>query len=338
MVFFFQEHGDTIGKKALANWNDVKEFSGETFSDSMQKNSSSSFSSQVFGGQTENFNPIFAAPVGPEAPLANVGSTAVGLNGATALALPVQSQNTNSGNSTEITVDEIFRFAACRPMSADRSNVLIPPGYHGSTTAGLPTQCLGINLQNAMCRQTINSSSRMDYAGYDNGLSSEPSYGPISSFQSSRTLPLPEGNHVMEDFESIDPDDVDGWLTDSQTYNDTFDHEGNHVMEDLQSIDPDDVVGWLADSLPYNDTFDHGIVRRTSRGVIGWLKIKAVLQWGYFIRKRGVRIMQLDEPPTEVRLANSSYVDDSQFIPRTSDGNFFLDDGDISLMMLFICT
>ncbi|KAI6704976.1 hypothetical protein NL676_007938 [Syzygium grande] len=193
---------------------------------------------------------------------------ALGLHGATALALSVQSQNTNSGNSMEITVDEIFRLAAHRPMSADCSNVRIPPGYHGSTTAGSPTQCLGINLQNAMCHQTIDSSSQMDYTGYDNGLSSETSYASISSFQSNRTLPLPEGNHVMED---------------------------------LQSIDPDDVVGWLADSPPYNDTFDHGIVRGTGRGVIGWLKIKAVLQWGFFIRKRGVRIMQLDEPPIEVR-------------------------------------
>ncbi|XP_039164148.1 uncharacterized protein LOC120291179 isoform X2 [Eucalyptus grandis] len=80
------EHGDAIVMKALANWNDVREFNGETFSDSMQKNSSSSYSSSVLGGQTENRNhvqrylapPIVAAPVGPEAPLANAGSAAEG--------------------------------------------------------------------------------------------------------------------------------------------------------------------------------------------------------------------------------------------------------------------
>ncbi|KAI6699244.1 hypothetical protein NL676_013568 [Syzygium grande] len=215
-----KEHGDTIVKKALANWNDVKEFSGETFSDSMQKNSSSSFPSQVFGGQIESLNPfpsylappIFAAPVGPEAPLANVGSTAV-----------------------------------------DRLNVLIPPGYHGSTTAVSPTWSNGINLQNAMSSQTIDSSSQMDYAGYDNVL--------------------PEGNHVMEDVPSIDLDDLEKWLADNPSCNDMF-------------------------SKPL---FDNDFVRGTSRGVIGWLKIKAVLQWGFFIRKRGVRIVELDQPPIEVR-------------------------------------
>ncbi|KAL3740294.1 hypothetical protein ACJRO7_021555, partial [Eucalyptus globulus] len=77
-----KEHGDTIVKKASDNWNDVMEFNGETFSCSMQKKSSSSFPSQVL--QIENFTPIqckltppiCAAPVGPEAPLADVGSAA----------------------------------------------------------------------------------------------------------------------------------------------------------------------------------------------------------------------------------------------------------------------
>ncbi|XP_039162873.1 uncharacterized protein LOC104438711 [Eucalyptus grandis] len=53
------EHGDAIVMKALANWNDVREFNGETFSDSMQKNSSSSYSSSVLGGQTENHPTMF---------------------------------------------------------------------------------------------------------------------------------------------------------------------------------------------------------------------------------------------------------------------------------------
>ncbi|KAF7849527.1 hypothetical protein BT93_L0666 [Corymbia citriodora subsp. variegata] len=52
-----KEYGDTIVKKASANCNDVREFNSETFSDSKQKNSSSSYSSQVFGGQIENLNP-----------------------------------------------------------------------------------------------------------------------------------------------------------------------------------------------------------------------------------------------------------------------------------------
>ncbi|KAK2631044.1 hypothetical protein EUGRSUZ_L03498 [Eucalyptus grandis] len=75
--------------------------------------------------------------------------------------------------------------------------------------------------------------------------------------------------------------------------------EGDHVMEEIQS--------WFAENTPCNDPFsetplsDNGFVRGTGRGVIGWLKIKAVLQWGYFIRKTGVRLVELDQPTIEVR-------------------------------------
>lgn len=71
-------------KEAFDNWNSVREFDGETFSDSVQKKSSSSSPSQVFEGQIENLTPvqcklaqrICAAPVGLEAPPANASSTA----------------------------------------------------------------------------------------------------------------------------------------------------------------------------------------------------------------------------------------------------------------------
>ncbi|KAK3435326.1 hypothetical protein EUGRSUZ_D02666 [Eucalyptus grandis] len=214
-----KEHGDAIVKKALANWNDVREFNGETFSDSMRRNPVQRYLAP----------PIFPAPFGLEAPPANDS------NGATALALPFQSLN--------------FPPAAHQPMSADRSNVQIPPGFHDSTSAGLPTQPLGINVQNAIRRQMIGSSSPMDTGGYDNVLL-----------------------------------------------------EGDHVMEEIQSIDLDAFEKWFAESTPCNDPLsDNGFVRGTGRGVIGWLKIKAVLQWGYFIRKTGVRLVELDQPTIEVR-------------------------------------
>ncbi|KAF7849528.1 hypothetical protein BT93_L0667 [Corymbia citriodora subsp. variegata] len=170
-----------------------------------------------------------------------------------ALALPVQSQNTNSGISMEISVDENFRLPAHQPMFADRLNVPIPPGYHGSTTAGLPTQPHGLNLQNATHSQIIGSSSRIDYTGYDDVLL--------------------EGDSMMEDCQSIDLDMVKEWLADSPLCNDT---------------------------VPKIPSFDNGFVRGNSRGVFGWFKIKVALRWG-FLRKSGVRIEELDQPPIEVR-------------------------------------
>ncbi|XP_056171947.1 calmodulin-binding protein 60 D-like isoform X2 [Syzygium oleosum] len=112
-----KEHGDSIVKKAFDNWNDVREFNGETFSGSMQKKSSSTFPSQVLEGQTDNLTPvqrnlaprISAAPVGLEAPPAIEGSTA-------------------EGHTMEISVDGSVRLAAHQSISPDRCNVLISPG------------------------------------------------------------------------------------------------------------------------------------------------------------------------------------------------------------------
>ncbi|XP_039167832.1 uncharacterized protein LOC104429741 isoform X2 [Eucalyptus grandis] len=186
------EHGDTIVKKALGNKNDVTEFNGETFSPSMQKESSSSIPCKVIEGKIENLTPVqsnlaprvWAAAGGSEAPLANVGLTAEvlspGHDGATALALPVQLQNTNSGNAMKLSADESVHLAAQRPL-----NVLISQGE-------------------------IHSSRQMDYTVNENGPPSEPPTALILGFQSSSTLSHPQGNYGVEGFQSIDSDDILG--------------------------------------------------------------------------------------------------------------------------------
>ncbi|KAL3740303.1 hypothetical protein ACJRO7_021560 [Eucalyptus globulus] len=187
------EHGDAIVKNALDNKNDVMEFNGETFSPSVQKKSSSSIPCQVLEEQVENQGPVqsnlaprlWAAPGVSEAPLANVGLTAEEHDGAIALALPVRLQNTNYGNAMKLSVDESVHLAARKPISTDSMNVLIPQG-------------------------DIHSSRQMDYMVNENGPPSEPPLDPISSFQHSSTLPHPQGNHVVEGFQSIDSDDILG--------------------------------------------------------------------------------------------------------------------------------
>ncbi|KAI6704970.1 hypothetical protein NL676_007932 [Syzygium grande] len=225
-VFFFQEHGDTIVKKAFDNWNDVREFSGETFSGSMQNKSSSSFPSRVL--QIENLTPVqrnlvprvCATPGGLEAPPGNVGYTAEGHNGATALALLGQSQNT--GDDMEFSLEDILRLAEHQPIFTDSLNGLISPVDNGTSTVGLPQSC-DTNLQGAMCSRMIDSSSQM-HTGNEIVLSSEPSsYASISSFQSSSTLPLPQANHVMEDFQSTYSDDISNdWFAGNQHCDGTF--------------------------------------------------------------------------------------------------------------------
>ncbi|KAK3444581.1 hypothetical protein EUGRSUZ_A00446 [Eucalyptus grandis] len=284
------EHGNTLVKKAVDNWNDVWIFNGENFSPSMQKKSSSSIPCEVFEGQIENLTPvqsnlapqICAAPGGPEAPVANVGLTAKvfspGHNGATALALPVQLKSTNSGTALKLSVDESVRPAKLQPISTDPLNVLISQGDNGIPTGRLPEQSHGNNFQYAMQSHTICSSSQMHHTVNENALPSEPPpSASISRLHSSSTLPPPEGNLVMGNCS----EDIKYWL---------------------ETV--------LSQSSPYDDKFwktpvcYDGSVSGTSKCVNGWFKIKAVMQWGTFVRRiatiRGARIVQSNEPPIEV--------------------------------------
>ncbi|KAF8030094.1 hypothetical protein BT93_E2502 [Corymbia citriodora subsp. variegata] len=190
-----KEHGDTIVKNAFDNLNDVMEFNGETFSSSMQKKISSSFTPQ-----------IRAAPGGLEALQANVGLTVEGHNDVTAMAWSVEPPNTNPTNDKEFSVDEI-PFER-HPIFRDSLDDLVSPGDNGNTIFGLPVQSHDINIQFAMCSQTIHSWSPMDYTVNEHGVPSGPTYAPASSFQSRNALPLSAGIHGMEDFRSPDSDDI----------------------------------------------------------------------------------------------------------------------------------
>ncbi|XP_056171939.1 calmodulin-binding protein 60 D-like isoform X2 [Syzygium oleosum] len=216
-----KEPGDTIVEKAaFNNWNDVREFNGQTYSASVQKNSY-----QVIEGQIGNPVPVqcylaprtCAAPVGPEAPPANAGSTVEGHNGVTGdLAWPVQSQNTNCGDAVEFPVDDSVPLFAPSPVSADRLNGVLSPGDDGIATFGLPIQSPDIVSRYAM-------RSQMDYTVNEDVVPPEPPYAPTSSHQWSGTFaPFPEGNHVMGDFQFNGADDwVDYLLASLEEDDDT---------------------------------------------------------------------------------------------------------------------
>lgn len=138
----------------------------ENRGDTIGKASSSS-PCQVSEGQTENPSPdqhnmtsrTCAAPVGPEVPPANAGSTAEGhQNGVTALPLQVDSQNTNCGDAMEFPVD------ASAP--------------HGITTDGSSTRSSDIILDYYVPCQMFDTSKQMDSIGNELLLYSEPPYGP----------------------------------------------------------------------------------------------------------------------------------------------------------------
>ncbi|KAK2632079.1 hypothetical protein EUGRSUZ_L02022 [Eucalyptus grandis] len=297
-----KEHGDTIVKKAFANLNDFMEFNGETFSGSMQKQISSSFPSRIL--LNENLAPVQcnlvpqvrATPGGPEAPPENMGFTAEDLSshrplftnhtnvlvlspghdGATALASSGQSQNT--GDDMDFLFEDMFRLAADLPIFTDSLNFLISPGDNGASTVAVPIESCDTNLLGPMWSRMTNSSSQM-YTGNEIVLSSDPSsYASTSGFQSTSTLPLLEENHVMEHFHSTYSHDISkDWRA------------GNQHCDDTSRKNP---------------FCNGGSVRANGKGVVGWLKIKAVMQWGIFVRKsvmtRRVRIVQLDEQPIEV--------------------------------------
>ncbi|KAI6668802.1 hypothetical protein NL676_007158 [Syzygium grande] len=168
----------------------------------------------------------------------------------------------------KLSVDESVHLAAHRPISTDPLHVLIPQGDNGITSVGLPIQSHDTYLQYAMRSHMIHSSSQMDSTANENAAA-------ISSFQSSSTL----GNHVVEELHPL-------------------------VSDDLEIL-----LALFSQSPPHDDSFFKtplyygGSVRRTRKGVHGWMKLKAVMKWGIFIRKiamtRREGIVQLDELPIE---------------------------------------
>ncbi|XP_056171726.1 uncharacterized protein LOC130139229 [Syzygium oleosum] len=190
----------------------------------MQKKSSSSFPSQVSEGQIEDLTPVrhnlapgtCPAPVGPQAPPANAGSTAEGHNGVT-LALPVQSQVANFGNALEYSVDHTFHPAGHQPISTDGSEVLFSPGDKRNANVELPILPHDIYPQCALPSQMIGSSSQL----VDGNVPfSEPPHATIPSFQSSSAFPPLEGDRVMAGIQPTASDD-DDWWADIFTTDDT---------------------------------------------------------------------------------------------------------------------
>ncbi|KAI6704972.1 hypothetical protein NL676_007934 [Syzygium grande] len=166
--------------------------------------------------------PILPALVGPEVPLTNAGFTTEGQNGVTASALPVQSQYPNFGNTMEV-VDKSVHLAAHQHIPGGCWNVITSPGENGITAVGLPIESHDIISQHTMRSHMMDSSSGMDSRLTENVLPSEPPGAPISSFQSSSSLPCVEGNCVMKDFQSIDSDDIlRNWWTDNPPDDDMF--------------------------------------------------------------------------------------------------------------------
>lgn len=163
----------------------------------------------------------------------------------------------------EFSVDEIL--AELQPMLTDSLNA---PGDDGFATVGLLTQ--NINLQYAMPSQMIDSSSQMDYIVNGHVLPSGPTYASISSFQSSSTLHLPEANHMMEDFRSPNSD-----------------YSTVNALAGIQNPSDDDT---------FFQTSQYHAIREAR-----WMKLFGVLKWFCLIRKRRVRVLQLDKPLTEVQ-------------------------------------
>ncbi|XP_039169767.1 calmodulin-binding protein 60 B-like [Eucalyptus grandis] len=256
-VLFFQELGDTIVQRA--NWNDIREFNGETFSVSMPKKSSSSFPSQVLGGQTDNLTPrIFASPVGLEAPPANAVSTAEGYN------------------------DSISTRYQMQPLCV---NANIPLQVDGSS----------FPLQNPL----ISSSHQTQL------LSFGPSQASASGFHAAGPSSLPpcrgaeelflEEEIRMRSHEMLENEDM-------QHLPRTFNMGGHNQSSFNATEDGYQFSSACMPNLSQNFGFKQNRSRSFGEADVGWLKIKAVMRWGFFVRKkaaeRRAQLRELDETET----------------------------------------
>ncbi|KAK3431668.1 hypothetical protein EUGRSUZ_E03471 [Eucalyptus grandis] len=183
--------------RATDQLSSQEKFTGETYSGSMQKNSS-----HVSEGQIGNLVPVqcnlapptCATPVGPEVPQANAGSTVEGhYNDVTARPSQVQSHKTNCGYAMEYAVDGSAPLAARQPIAAVCLNCQFPQGDDGSTSFRPPIQSRYIFAQDAMRSQMFDPSRRMDAS--------------TSGCQWSSTLSPSEGDDVMGYLQLDDADD-----------------------------------------------------------------------------------------------------------------------------------
>ncbi|XP_017241725.1 calmodulin-binding protein 60 C-like [Daucus carota subsp. sativus] len=268
---------DTLVKKAYDNWNQVVEYDGKSLLSFKQLNNA----------------PQNELPMRPiEYP--NV----LGQMTPQRFSVPVPSQ----------------------PSTIDPSLLMPDAGFNDSLTTRYPSQS---QFENPNSRaqygstsfvsqdQQANHSHQMQSNNYDNrvGLALGPPQSS-SSFQTLNTSVQQSSLNPFDDWSQNQNKGVDDFLSEEEIRARSHEMLENEDMQHLLRLfsmqghtsvnGPDDGFSFpsFAPSPLPNFSFDED-QNRPGKAVVGWLKIKAAMRWGFFIRKkaaeRRAKIVQLDD-------------------------------------------
>ncbi|KAL3535355.1 hypothetical protein ACH5RR_003816 [Cinchona calisaya] len=170
----------------------------------------------------------------------------------------------------------------------------------GSTPFGLPDQ-------------QINNSNQIQNVRYDNSaaLALAPPQSSSSSFQTVESSVQQSNLNPFEDWSQNRDRGVDEFLSEEEIRMRSHEMLENEDMQHLLRIFsmgghaagnvPDDSFAFPAymPSPSTNFSYDEDRTRPPGKAVVGWLKIKAAMRWGFFIRKkaaeRRAQIVELED-------------------------------------------
>ncbi|XVF25895.1 hypothetical protein REPUB_Repub13aG0253200 [Reevesia pubescens] len=258
---------DALVKKAYENWMHVIEYDGKSLPGCNEDDNAGASETNVPvdpQGYPSSINqqqtlPSFSVPVPSEQPLMDSGLNFGGYDDSMAVRLSMQSQNVHLNAQTQLNGAS---FTLQNPLVSASQQV---PGNNNEQALG-PSQ-----------------SSIPGFHGV--GTSNIPTYKGVDDF-------LSEEEIRMSSNEMLENEDMQHLL---QIFN-----MGSHGQAPFSATE---------DSYPYSSTymptpslnygFDNEASRSSGKAVVGWLKLKAALRWGIFIRKkaaeRRAHLVELDD-------------------------------------------
>ncbi|KAA8519866.1 hypothetical protein F0562_014044 [Nyssa sinensis] len=259
---------DTLVNKAYDNWMHVIEYDSKSLvSYEQDKNSGASHSDITIGAQdfSNSFDhqttlPSLPVSIPSEQPSMNSGLTVGGYDDSMGTRYPIQSQSMNF--NAPIQFDG---------TSFPLHNQLISASQQAQPSRSENVLALGPQQSSTSGFQTGGTSNLTSYRGFEDFF--------------------PEEEIRMRSHEMLENEDMQHLL---RVFNMGGHGHASNVSEDSYPY----ASGYMPQtSLNYG--FDEDRTRSSGKAVVGWLKLKAALRWGIFIRKkaaeRRAQLVELDD-------------------------------------------
>uniref|UniRef100_A0A5B6ZVL7 Calmodulin binding protein C-terminal domain-containing protein n=1 Tax=Davidia involucrata TaxID=16924 RepID=A0A5B6ZVL7_DAVIN len=248
---------DTLVKKAYDNWMHVIEYDGKSLVSFEQNKSLGASRSDVTMGAQDFSNsfdheltlPSLPVSIPLEQPSMNPGLSIGGYDDSMGPRYPIQSQNVN--------LNAPIQFDG---TSFPLHNQLIGASQQSQSSRSENVLALGPSQSSTPGFQTGGTSNLTSYRGFDDFF--------------------PEEEIRMRSHEMLENEDMQHLL---RIFN--MGGQGHHASINVS----EDSYPYASEYMPHASSdysFDEERTRSSGKAVVGWLKLKAALRWGIFIRKK----------------------------------------------------